>query len=169
MYLDNYCRGNIREFHKISVKPSDKAFSGARVFKEFIHDYRLNDGFITGEDDYRNDILTVDTNTINPNKTFTWYFQDFKIPKGEGNTGKPPSQTQINNLIKKLCNKPTDVHIKDYEYNFSGTRGKVEKDCKAEAGRQVTLRNTRSYFNKVLQTIGSDFALTIMNELAGVD
>jgi hypothetical protein len=151
------------------VKPCDKAFSGSRVFREFFHDYRLNEGFNTSDEDYKNDILTVGTNPINPNKTFTWYFQDFKIPKGAGNTGKPPSQTQINNLIKKLCNKPTDVHLKDYEYNFSAKRGKVEKDCKAEAGKQVTLRNTQSYFNKVLQAIGSDFALTIKDELLGVD
>jgi hypothetical protein len=140
------------------------------VFKEFFHDYRLNDGFITSDEDYKNRILTVDTKTINPNKTFTWYFQDFKVPKGEGNKDKPPSKRQINNIIKKLCNKPKDVNGVDYKYNFSAkSEGKVKSACEAEAGKPVTLRNTRSYFNKVLQAIGSDFALTIMNELAGVD
>ncbi len=66
-----------------------------------------------------------------------------------------------------ICIPTRSMGTRDY---FSAkSEGKVKNDCEAEAGKQVTLRNTRSYFNKVLQAIGSDFALTIMNELAGVD
>lgn len=55
---------------------------------------------------------------------------------------------------KKLCNKPTDVRVDDYQYNFKNTRPTVEKNCLAEAKKQVELRNTRSYFTEVLGIIG---------------
>ena len=78
-------------------------------------------------------------------------------------------QKQIENIREKLCQKPADVNIKDYEYNFSGSKNDVTKDCKKKANSQVTLRNTRSYFTEVLEIIGTDFALAIKDELLAAE
>ena len=152
-----------------SVKPKDKVFSGANIYREFFHDYRLNDAFITGDPDYKNLILAVGQPPTETNAIFTWYYQDFDAPKGLDNKATAPSERRLKTLRAKLCRKPTDVGIKDYEYNFKNTRPTVEKNCVAKAGTQVTLRNTRSYFTEILDIIGSDFALAIKNELAGIE
>lgn len=75
----------------------------------------------------------------------------------------------MTNLIKKLCNKPRDARIEDYQYNFGKTRKTVENKCRTKANDQVTLRNTKSYFVEVLDIIGNDFALAVKNELLGVE
>ncbi len=152
-----------------AVKPSDKVFDGANIFREFFHDYRMNDDFITSNPNYKNEILSVPGSIAKTNKIFTWYFQDFKTPKGANNAAAAPKKQQVDNLSKKLCNKPTDVRINDYKYNFKNTRPTVEKNCGDKAKTQVELRNTESYFNEVLDMIGSEFAKTVKEELVGVD
>ena len=97
------------------MKPSDKVFPNPTVsssFREFFHDYRLNDEFIIDKLAYKDLILTVGESPTKTNTIFTWYYQDFNIPKGTGNKGKAPSQKQIENVRKKLCKKPKDVLIK---------------------------------------------------------
>jgi len=94
---------------------------------------------------------------------------DFTTPKGVANQAKAPKTKQVTNLIKKLCNKPTDARIEDYQYNFGKTRKVVERLCRAKAAEQVTLRNTKSYFSEVLDIIGNDFALAVKRELAGIE
>jgi hypothetical protein len=42
-------------------------------------------------------------------------------------------------------------------------------DAKDSAYKQVDLRNTRSYFNEVLDIIGSELAKTVKEELLGVE
>lgn len=91
------------------------------------------------------------------------------MPKGAGNTAAAPKQRQVENVSKKLCKKPTDVRIEDYQYNFKGTRAKVENRCLDKTSTQVTLRNTKSYFTEVLDLIGNDFAKAVKQELIDIE
>lgn len=162
-----------------SVKPSDKVYpgkSGHSVLREFFHDYRLNDDFITSDSVNKSKILLIKGKTTKTNKIFTWYYQDFDSPAGKGtgtigkgtsNKGHGPSTKQIENIRIKFCKKPKDFKVKDYAYNFGKTRKAVEKKCLEKAETQVGLRNTRSYFTEVLDIIGNDFALTVKQELLG--
>ncbi|RHW74803.1 Ig-like domain-containing protein [Colwellia sp. RSH04] len=154
-----------------SVKPKSKAFDGANVFREFFHDYRLNNEFITNDSVDKTNILKIsETVTTKTNKILTWYYQDYDIPKGTKNLAKAPSEKQVANLAKKLCNKPTDFRIEDYQFNFVlSTRKAVENKCRNLATPRVKLLNTKAYLVEVLDTIGSDFAKDFKDELTGIE
>jgi hypothetical protein len=147
-----------------------KVFGKANIYREFFHDFRLNDEFITTTPSDKDEILNVEQRVAKTNQIFTWYFQDFTTPKGAGNAGVAPTKTRLNTLKKKLCRKPTDVREKDYRYNFKYATSKaVQNNCTNKVATQVELRNTKSYFTEVLDFVGSDFALTIKDELAGIE
>ena len=147
-----------------------KVFAGGNIYREFFHDLRMNDKFITADDVHKGEILDVDDKIAKTNQIFTWYFHDFTTPKGTGNAGKAPTKTRLNTLKNKLCAKPTDAREQDYRYNFQYKTSKaVTSNCNKIVDGQVTLRNTKSYFAEVLTLVGSDFALKIKDELAGLD
>ena len=152
-----------------SVRPKSKVFAGANVFREFFHDYRLNDEFITTSPSDKGEIFDVTGHEAKTNQIFSWYYQYYAKPKGVNNQAEGPKAKQVDNLKKKLCNKPRDARIEDYQYNFGKTRKTVENKCRTKANDQVILRDTKSYFVEVLDIIGNDFALAVKNELAGVE
>lgn len=147
-----------------------KVFGEANIYREFFHDIRLNDDFITTSLSDKGEILDVVGQVAKTNQIFTWYFQDFTSPKGTGNAGKAPTKARLKTLKTKLCKKPTDVREQDYRYNFKYATSKaVENNCSKKVETQVELRNTKSYFTEVLDWVGSDFALAIKDELAGIE
>jgi hypothetical protein len=152
-----------------NIRIKANVFNGSNPMREFFHDYRLNEAFLTADLKNRAQILRVDSATTKTNKKFTWYFQDFNTPKGANNNKAAPNEKQVDDARIKLCKNPKNVQPTDYQYNFKHNQATVAKDCKDTANTQVTLRNTKSYFTEVLDLIGSEFAQTVKEELLGVD
>jgi len=49
------------------------------------------------------------------------------------------------------------------------TSNAMQNNCTNKVATKVELRNTKSYFTEVLNFLTSDFALTIKDELAGIE
>ena len=163
--LKSYSKNTIQK----SVRPNNKIFAGANVFREFFHDYRLNDEFITQDPTNKKNILDVLGHPAKTNQIFTWYYQDYKTPKGTKNTAIAPTESQLKTMRKKLCKKPTDFGVKSYQGNFGKAQSAVNKQCLSAVDKSVTLFNTKDYFVEVLKLVGNDFALDIVDELSGIE
>lgn len=166
--LKSYSKKTIQS----SVRPSSKIFPNAKdkqVFREYFHDYRLNDEFITQILENKNKILKDTGYTGKTNQIFTWYYHDYTTPKGTKNKDPAPEEKQLKTMRKKLCNKPADFGVKSYQGNFGKARKDVNKQCLAAADKRIMLFNTRDYFTEVLKLVGNDFASDILNELSGIE
>lgn len=163
-YSDSTASGSVNNL-------KSKVFGGTTVMKEFFHDLRLNDSFITHDPGNKNLILQVDPIVLtSTNKIFTWYFQDFNVPKGSKlNRDPAPSQKRIDTIRERLCKKPGDVVQTDYKFMFGRTHSALKNDCELTIKKQLSLRNTRSYFTEILEVIASDFAKQFKEELSEIE
>ncbi|WP_147361096.1 hypothetical protein [Colwellia sp. RSH04] len=135
-------------------------------YREFFHDMRLNSGFIN--------VLNKDAILSAPNSTenqqVTWYFHEYKTPKGTANLAKAPDKARLKQVQGWLCATPEGEGKRYIKDNFAfGTSSALQQKCAGLTKDRVMLRNTYSYFKQLLEYVGSDEALEFYEDLKNID
>jgi len=170
----------LKSYSASSISSAVSTNSGVLVRKnsnrrEFFHDYRLNKDFITSNSVYKKEILGKDNSgkPISPNENLVWYYQDFGSSTASAQN-RGPSLQDIVKTRNKLCGLPKGFERESLQYNFAPNTSVVgpmttkQADCSRKVSDWVKMGNTRSYFSRVLEAVGSDLADQIRIQFAAI-
>ncbi|WP_444914063.1 hypothetical protein [Microbulbifer sp. TRSA007] len=122
-------------------------------YRQFFHDLRLNNIFLTA-DSVNRDLITPVSLGMTPNSQYTWYFQNWTSSTYKGTA---PTVTEEKKAQDWLCYKPNIPNIKRYyDENLAQNSSATKTACRMTSSQRIILRDTTSYFTDIVVRLNDE-------------